>query len=140
MGRHGHGQIGKRPEGGKIRCVERRSVGIDRGQRMMAVDRRPPVTGDVLDDRRDTGRHQPVRSRARQRRDRAGVGAKGPVADDAVRLRKAQIGDRKTIDIDPAQGKVGSDQVPREPRGTKAVVAAARVDRADRLAGWVAGP
>ena len=108
MGGHRPGHVAQRPEGGEIdrQRVRRR---IDHGKRRVAVQRGPPVPGDVLDDRDDISGEQPLADGAAERRDHRRIAGKGAVADHRMARRRRHVEHGQAVDVDAEFGELAGD-------------------------------
>ena len=117
MRAHRHRQIAERRERQKVARGERFAACGHHRQIEMAVDRRPPVAGHVLDDRRDAAGDEAVGIGAAERRHlRGGIG-EGARADRRMHPLAGDVEHRRAIDIDSDFNQVGGDQSRRQPRG-----------------------
>ena len=123
MGGHPQRQVEKRPECGKVGCIERRTVGLDDGELPMAVGGGAAVSGDVLEHRQNAPGQQAIGDRARQRRDLVCRLPIGAVADDRVGAGNRNIRDRQAIHVDTDRNQVLSHQTGAEMGGFVPVAA-----------------
>ena len=114
MGGHPERQVGSGRNAAKSVASSVPAVGFDHRQHAVAVGGGPAVPGNMLEHRQHAASHQPVRDRARDRRDLVGGIAISTVANHWVGARDRHIGDRQTIDIDADAAR--SAAISRAPR------------------------
>ncbi len=133
VGAHRHRQVGERPEGHEILCLQRGEIGLDNRQAVVAVAGRAAVAGNVLHHGQHAAGHQPVGHRAADLGHRRRRGAVGAVADDVVGAGYRNVEHRRAIDVDADILEVVRHQPGAEPgeRGRRPVEA--RVGPARRV-------
>ncbi len=102
---------------------ERREIGLQvairrghRRQRLMGVEQRAAVAGDMLDDADDAARLQSAEDRAAKRGDAHRFAAERAIADDIAGPRLADVEQRQAVDGNAHLGKHGSERHRVEPR------------------------
>ena len=132
MGGHRHRQVGQRNECGKIRCLEHRPVGSDHRQLLVAVDPGAAVPRNVLENRQNAARLQPLGNRFGYGGDFAGLVAVSTVSHNRVGIANWDVGERQAIDVDAKIEKVGGHEARPEPRRGKAQLSVSIICRSVR--------